>query len=553
MQMNHTHHASDLRDARYAAVATVSKTNKSNAPTSRSPEVQDPNRTRAPQTMAALTLNIPSGLINAGVYVLFDVLVVATFVSLLASFQAWRVSRTLFSDNTVTVRDSRFSFLAPGIRSLNSHAHLPLIACHVIFLCIIFALNLGINGRTRQTTRPISRSFLSKLSASEFEFGIDRLSFRLFASCTTPNFNSSMTYFPVAFNAVPNRSVSDPTGFRDSQGKLVPLDVNSFQCQSFGNLPPILHVPRCGATPQQCTNVVTAPIHTLIANTMTPNSTNKITASKPWHRPTIFLSGNPPPTVRFHLPARVHSPSYHPNSTMLTFNRLICRETPYNPLPDPQRRNSFWLNCIFGKWDSNDTLFTFRVGHAVAPKLSTLPNSPTWDQLQSQNSYLFVNFSATTAVSTVQWPAHKYGESAFAEALFAIRNDLMPAKAFLDELVTRASAPSATGSNIALLEPVPENVTDIHLGAFVSYVIVLFAVFIPYLALHVHRNVLGTPRFRNILGYNGLGSVFMHATRLSEYGVEEGAGDAQDSNGLSFALSDLRDCYHGDESTEGSC
>lgn len=129
----------------------------------------------------------------------------------------------------------------------------------------------------------------------------------------------------------------------------------------------------------------------------------------------------------------------------------------------------------------------------------------------------------------------------------------MPAKAFLDVLVARASVPTTAAHNITLFEPLPQNVTDIHLGAFISYALILVLVAVPYLALVVRRCVLGTPRGPNILSYDGLVWIFNSVLNSPECKLDEGAGAARTLSERSSATNDAMCSFHSQQSGESSC
>ncbi|KAI0558997.1 hypothetical protein FGB62_172g03 [Gracilaria domingensis] len=358
----------------------------------------------------------------------------------------------MLDGETVKVSDSRYGPLAVGIRNDHTFRHHVLVLVHLLFLSMLFLHTLGINGSTKLSNRPITRSFVTAVVANESDFGVDRISARQFSNCAIYT-GPSISYYPLAFDTVESGVVSDPVGLRDEDGSIVPFNHSSFVCQS-SNLDPLVVVPNCGSSALDCNNLNISSPATMVATRTEQPLVNTI----------VKFAGNPPPLLILHTSARLENISQPERHPLASYDRLICRQLPTRDAgSNPLEVVSF--NCILGVWNHTASLFTFRLGSATTTANSS--SIETWNELLDLG--LPLTFTATTAQMSIEWHADLSGEDIFVEVLFILKNDMLTARAFLDLLVSRAVVPTFVNSNTTLLfEQVPVNVTDIHVGVVVG-------------------------------------------------------------------------------------
>ncbi|KAI0566338.1 hypothetical protein FGB62_9g31 [Gracilaria domingensis] len=400
-----------------------------------------------------ITIPIDSRFVNAVVYIVIDVIVYAVLVLALVSLQGWLTKQSVLRGERVSLREFRFSPLAGGVIADGNRFSALLVAVHFVLLGILFALALGINGRTAKAKRPTSRQYISILHPRTAPVVTDnRVYPQIMAGCTEFE-NERLTYYPVAFNqeetpSIPvsarhlRRSLNDNIGTAINSGSVV--------CQKFKGAKAMLTVSRCGTDENSCCNLSLSPRVRL-------DLEEGQDGPNVWQRNHVHRNESSIIMMR-----NVKPVSY--DMSRVTYDRLIClhfaQQSDTNSTAttiDSTGR----MNCMLGTWGADATKFIFRLGNA------TFPDSRQ-EEIFDNEQVTSVQFTAFSVETEIGWDA--LAEITLTNGLHSIGGNMVPARLFLDTLVSRSSVPTRI-TDEAIFEQYDINVTDVSTPAVIGYAI----------------------------------------------------------------------------------
>ncbi|KAI0567007.1 hypothetical protein FGB62_5g123 [Gracilaria domingensis] len=436
-----------------------------------------------------IVLRIDSRFVNAAIYVVIDVICFSIISLQLRKLQTSVTKYRLRRGQHVELQESHFSFLAGGALADGSLLFPFLAILHFLLMALLFFFTLGVSGTSTIALVPASRTYITRLATNRTEDIVrSRLNPKFFAGCVR-SAESSLKYYPTAFNVNGNLTITDLYTFTDNNSNVASVDIRDMLCQKFENLPPLMNVVQCGETNVQCSNL---------------NVSNFITVHvRKEHDFKFETVGGGYSLLGAYM--NVKSEAKHIWET--EYDRFICFEQPRRGSAETPLGAFF--NCVLGRWDEEETIFKFRIGKGL------LPYSPTvLEDLQNTTVNSTFAFRGTSAEVVLSWDRSKNGEWIFIQASTHIGKDMIDARTFLNNMVSRTIvAEKADGSSLLREESVPA--TEIEIFSFVGYIVVL-AVSTTILIVRIAHvspinRLLGVANiWVDVTSYNGLLAIFQH-------------------------------------------
>lgn len=424
---------------------------------------------------SVVTIPTDSRFVNAVVFLLFDVLVFNLLAILLTTLHASTIKRRLIRGHRVKLCQTSLSPFLGGLLSDATPLTYAFILLHLTFIALFFLLTLGINGRSDTVAIPAQRQYLTRIAAnSDFDFNRNRLRPTMFSACLTTS-NSSIRYYPTAFNTKGTVPLEDFFDFRDKDGNRVSIDVRGMLCQNTGEIPPMLTVRRCGESMDECGNLEIGPD---VQAELLPVANS----SRRTERSFIVWVGQPSPAGPGVLAVMYRSMKLNPlNSSSVQYNRLICKERPTQGEENP--RIFFYFNCVMGRWDEEEFLFTFRFAQMRFERTLEKHYSVLGD-FRTEGTEVTVTM--VSAEMVVEWDAKKDGETLFADALSAIGQDAVTGRGYLNAAVSRLVVADLIRDGVQVVGYEERLVTDVEVVALVGYGIIGMTTVVGWMALWVY-------------------------------------------------------------------
>lgn len=452
-----------------------------------------------------ITIPTDSRFINALVFLLFDVLVLNLLVIFLNVSHSSSIKRRMIRGHRVRLSQNRLSPFLGGILDDATPLTYIFIALHFTIIILLFLLTVGINGRSDTVTVSASRQYLTRIAANgNADFGRSRLRPSMFATCLTES-NSSIRYYPTAFDIKGSAPLEDLFDFRDSEGNRVDIDVDGMLCQSTGNLPPMLAVRRCGDSMDSCGNLEIGPdyrveLRPAIDSSRRTEATSVTPVGQQTSAATVEQQTSAMPELLSVMYRRVRFIS--PEMGSVQYNRLICREWPTQgeerPLVD------IYFNCVVGQWDEDEFFFTFRFAQMRFERTAEKRQSVMLDW---SSEGIDVRVTTMSAEMVVEWDAKENGEVFFADTLAAVGPDAVTGRAYLDAAVRRLVVADTISDRVEVARSEERLVTDIHIVALVGYGIMGLMTVVLWLILKVygkrlkrHGDLVDVTSFRGVAG-----------------------------------------------------
>ncbi|PXF43598.1 hypothetical protein BWQ96_06655 [Gracilariopsis chorda] len=394
-----------------------------------------------------VTLEVDSRFINAGIYIIVDVIIFAVLLSGIISLQTWYVKHRMFQGHDVSVQEFPLIAFSGGVVSDGTPLSFVFVGAHLLLMAILFSLTLGVNGRSDKAYRPTKREYISRLTPSDTPLVAEqRIYPQILASCNSFE-KSQLMYFEVAFDSEENRmELTDGTAENQIGNESVGMavDSESVLCQDYEEAKPLLRVLKCGVNRNACCNLYITQPQVLVLE-------RGDGGEQDWQRNGV--------AVWFGSTALLRNSVRSVSSQVSTarYNRLICLSSQTGSLPSGEL--GMRTNCMLGVWNENKSAFRFRLGTI---SLTNKTRNSIMDTAEDRK----VEFTAYSVEIEIEWDANE--EKVLSNGLHSIGGNMVPARLFLDTFVSRSSQSVALG-NTAVYEKYEVLVTDISTACLVGY------------------------------------------------------------------------------------
>lgn len=390
-----------------------------------------------------MVLEIPfrSGAFNGLLFLVVDIFCLWAIHRGLLALQGLWICTRIRSGKPVKLKRSQIPVVSGELLMHQTTGPNVLVLVNLMYVVLAFVASLGVNGRSGTERREVMLMYVSKISAdpeTDYRQGIRRLRPRIFLQCKElSDENTSVNYWPGAFNTTQNAQLADVYDFRDRNNEQHHVNASTLVCQR-RPMSPMLKIENCTPSSTGCSAPTDARPN--ILTLFGQNETKVGVHSKPWENELIG-NGNKQLTLVRRTVKHAKGDDARPG------DRLICIELPL--VGSDNAEGDEMLNCFLLRWNESDDEARVTFGRIViaVEKFERLDDSS-------------VTLNLTTATGSIKWDYNLYKEKLFSEGLRQIGDESVSLTDVMDNVVSRAvvaNVPTVTprtakGQEITIVE-----------------------------------------------------------------------------------------------------